>query len=133
MTMTQAEWAEIVKSGDWQRIAAGFKTGSPRPVSLAHFEESILIIAKAYHHAFDRINDLEEQLATVRREHEQFAEAVSDEVMRYQGVWRQDHTYQRGTAVTMNGGLWLALDATDTRPGRGDGTWKLVVKSGHAP
>jgi hypothetical protein len=48
--------------------------------------------------------------------------------LRYAGTYRHGKTYKRGQTVSFRGGLWLALGATDTKPGTGD--WKLVVKSG---
>lgn len=127
------EWAEIVRGGDWHgAIAMNFRTGSREPVTTAQLEQIVLTIARAHHQALDAIDELRCELAVVRREHEQFAKAVADEVMRYQGVWRQDKTYERGTAVSYGGGLWLCVDTSDARPGSND-CWRLTVKSGRAP
>jgi hypothetical protein len=47
----------------------------------------------------------------------------------YQGVYRDDQSYQRGHLVTHSGGLWFCYADTETRPGDGS-HWVLAVKSG---
>ena len=53
---------------------------------------------------------------------------LDETAQRYAGTYRHGKTYKGGQTVSYRGGLWLALGATDTKPGTGD--WKLVVKSG---
>jgi hypothetical protein len=47
--------------------------------------------------------------------------------LRYCGIW-QDQQYERGSFVTMSGGLWACEMRTTSRPGT-DSTWRLAVKS----
>lgn len=54
---------------------------------------------------------------------------ISDEVLRYRGVWLQDKTFAVGSVVTHSGSLWLAKEPTDRRPGT-DPSWKMIVKNG---
>jgi hypothetical protein len=51
--------------------------------------------------------------------------------LKYCGIWQQDHQYERGNFVTMNGGLWHAEMKTTSCPGS-DSTWRLAVKSPRA-
>ena len=53
------------------------------------------------------------------------------DAMKYMGVYEQGRTYQRGEVVSLKGGMWFALETTNTRPGV-NGDWKLTVKSGQA-
>ena len=57
---------------------------------------------------------------------------LDSDAMRFSDVYRHNKTYKRGQVVTHNGGLWFALETTDSKPGS-DGSWKLTVKSGRAP
>jgi len=50
----------------------------------------------------------------------------------YEGVYEHDKTYRRGSLVTRNGGLWLAISETSSQPGSNPAAWRLVVKSGDA-
>jgi hypothetical protein len=109
-----------------------FKAGLPGPLTLAQAEMYLALITGTLERTLNRIEKIEQQLAAVEQKHQQFAETVADEVLRYQGIWRQDKTFPKGSCVTHHGGLWFAVEATDTRPGT-DGFWKLTVKSGHAP
>ena len=53
---------------------------------------------------------------------------LDNEATRYSGIYQSGKTYKRGQSVTLNGGEWRCLEATDSRPGT-DGSWKLMVKS----
>lgn len=57
-------------------------------------------------------------------------ETALDDAMIYRGVWRQDHTFERGSSVSHDGSLWFAKKATDRRPGTPDSGWRLTVKHG---
>jgi len=46
----------------------------------------------------------------------------------YRGIWIPN-PYERGAIVTHKGGLWLAVQGGDGRPGE-SATWKLIVKAG---
>ena len=52
---------------------------------------------------------------------------VEEKTMRYAGVYKAGAEYPVGSAVTPDGGFWLALQKTQTRPGISK-DWKLVVK-----
>ena len=69
-------------------------------------------------------NFVDARLAPIER----LVHELDQGAMRYAGTYRAGKTYKCGEACTHNGGLWLALGATDTKPGTGD--WKLIVKSG---
>lgn len=46
----------------------------------------------------------------------------------YQGVYKPDQPYLRGTLTTWGGSLWLSLADTQRKPGEQNPDWKLVVK-----
>lgn len=50
----------------------------------------------------------------------------------YQGVYKAGTSYARGSLVTRNGGLWLALADTTLIPGSNPTAWRLVCKEGQA-
>jgi len=43
----------------------------------------------------------------------------------FEGGWRADKTYRRGSIVQRQGGTYLALAETDERPGDSD-HWRLI-------
>jgi hypothetical protein len=50
--------------------------------------------------------------------------------LKYVGVFRDDgRRYSEGSAVTHDGGVWIALKATTERPNH-SADWQLAVKSG---
>jgi hypothetical protein len=50
--------------------------------------------------------------------------------LRYLGVFRDDgRKYSEGSAVTFNGGIWIALRGTVEKPNQ-SADWQLAVKSG---
>ena len=51
---------------------------------------------------------------------------------RYEGVYEYGKRYPPGSLTTKSGGLWLAVEPTDTTPGQGASGWKLIVKAGAA-
>jgi hypothetical protein len=48
----------------------------------------------------------------------------------YRGVFRPGAEYKPGNFVTLAGGLWHCQRLTRSKPGGGDGSWRLCVKSG---
>jgi hypothetical protein len=50
---------------------------------------------------------------------------------KYCGVYQAGSDYVAGSLVTRSGGLWLALEDTNTTPGAG-ASWRLIVKEGAA-
>jgi len=49
----------------------------------------------------------------------------------YKGIWSASSTYQKGTACTFDGSLWIAKsDSIAMRPGDTNGAWQLCVKRG---
>lgn len=93
-------------------------SASTTPASAAG---TTVIAAEVRNYIDARLNPLAQQV------HE-----LGQDTMKYRGVYQPGRTYQRGEAVTLNGGLWFALETTDARPGKG-GDWKLTVKSAMAP
>jgi hypothetical protein len=58
-------------------------------------------------------------------------EELEARAMSYQGVHQRAQAYQRGDAVTCNGGLWVAV--TNAREGEVPGqssVWQLAAKGG---
>lgn len=51
--------------------------------------------------------------------------------IRYAGTWQRALPYQRGTVVTSNGGMWIALRDTSEgeRPGDAPDGWQLAAKA----
>jgi len=71
-----------------------------------------------------RITELNQELAEVKSTKHTLADA-------YKGVWQptQFDRYERGSAVTFEGSLWIARAATRAKPGTND-EWQLAVKRG---
>lgn len=51
-------------------------------------------------------------------------------VLIYREIWRENEKYSAGDAVTFGGSLWIALRATQSKPGDGSPDWRLAVKKG---
>jgi hypothetical protein len=66
------------------------------------------------------ISKVEQRLARVENRPE----------LRYFGVWKAGTVYAEHTAVTHDGSIWIAREATSIRPGDGSGAWTLAVKKG---
>jgi hypothetical protein len=82
------------------------------------------------------LTPLIERLAVQERDLAELKQRVAaieaQPAIRYAGVWRADQQYERGSACTHDGGLWIAEHATDERPGNGATAWRLAVKRGGA-
>lgn len=48
----------------------------------------------------------------------------------YRGVWAPATVYVRGSVITRDGGLWLAMSDTGAKPGDDASGWVLIVKRG---
>ena len=48
------------------------------------------------------------------------------------GTYKAGQRYRENGLVSFQGGLWLCLADTDTRPGSGLAGWHLAVKRGEA-
>ena len=48
------------------------------------------------------------------------------------GTYKAGQRYRQNGLVSFQGGLWLCLADTDTRPGSGSPAWRLAVKRGDA-
>jgi len=54
-------------------------------------------------------------------------------IMLYRGVWLEGKVYEPGDTCTWSGGLWIATQQTNSRPGHVDPAsraWKLASKAG---
>ena len=60
---------------------------------------------------------------------EKIAQLEARPALEYRGVWKSGEPYKAGSAVTDQGGLWIAKVATSARPGSSS-DWQLCVKSG---
>jgi hypothetical protein len=76
-----------------------------------------------------KIAMLEAKLAALESRVDELASAAGE--LKYVGIWRDGHEYQRGNFVTIDGSLWHCEQPTRSRPGR-DSTWRLAVKKGTA-
>jgi hypothetical protein len=54
------------------------------------------------------------------------------DTLRFCGVWKTEHEYRPGDAVTHQGGLWVCRENTTGRPNVDHEKWTLAVKSGSA-
>lgn len=55
-------------------------------------------------------------------------QGVSGEGLSYRGLWENSNVYTPNTAVTYDGGLWMALqDSQGVIPGSDDSTWRLIM------
>ena len=76
-----------------------------------------------------RLGDLEQQLATLKREVETTLTtlaALSEKAID-QGVWRADALYRSGDLVSDRGSAWIARQTTSQRPGESS-HWRLAAK-----
>ncbi len=47
----------------------------------------------------------------------------------YRGSWQPNNVYARGSLITFQGALWLAMDNADGKPGASP-SLRLIVKAG---
>jgi hypothetical protein len=77
----------------------------------------------------DRLTAAEREIAGLKA---RLAAIEAKAVIEYRGIWKSGQRYPRGTAITHDGGLWIADDVTDQRPGNGpENGWRLAVKRGN--
>jgi hypothetical protein len=77
----------------------------------------------------DEIEALQAQIAALSA---RVLELEARPGLKYLGVFRDDgRKYSEGSAVTFDGGIWIALRATSERPNH-SADWQLGVKSGGA-
>ena len=50
--------------------------------------------------------------------------------LKFRGLYEHGASYDAGSAVTYDGGLWVAMQDTCTAPRAAPGDWKLAVKAG---
>lgn len=50
--------------------------------------------------------------------------------LKFIGVWHKGVSYQEANAVSHDGSVWIALRATDAKPGEPGSGWQLAVKKG---
>jgi Phage capsid family len=78
----------------------------------------------------DEVKALQAQIAALQARIEELERRPE---LKYLGVFRDDgRKYSEGSAVTHDGGIWIALKATSERPNHSR-DWQLAVKSGGAP
>jgi hypothetical protein len=51
-------------------------------------------------------------------------------LMLYRGVYVAEKSYEAGDVTTWAGSMWVAKEATSTKPGDGSTPWTLAVKAG---
>ena len=112
MIEIDAPTLEAITAQAEKEFAAWFDEGRSLD-ALAAIVFGDLAFAKA------RADALERRLASIKS----FADS-------YAGTWRVGH-FARDAIVTHGGGLWAALEDTDSRPGESS-AWKLIVKGGRA-
>jgi hypothetical protein len=88
-------------------------------------------------HDRDLLTGVAETLAPYLKKIEQLEQRVAElearPALKYLGVFRDDgRKYSEGSAVTHDGGIWIALKATTERPSH-SADWQLAVKSGGQP
>lgn len=75
------------------------------------------------------IHDLEKQITALQKRVQELEQRPE---LKYLGTFRDDgRKYSAGSAVTCDGGIWIALKATTERPNH-SADWQLAVKSGAA-
>jgi hypothetical protein len=47
-------------------------------------------------------------------------------VLRYLGTWTRGVRYEEASAVSYDGSVWIALAATDAKPGEPSSNWQLA-------
>lgn len=105
--------ADEIKNDDWKPL---FK--SDEPVQGWQLDT----LARAL---IGDVNDIYDKLASLRKQVE--ATPKSAPGVHWCGIHEHAKRYAEGSLVTRDGSLWLAVDSTDDRPGRGMG-WRLIVK-----
>jgi hypothetical protein len=53
-------------------------------------------------------------------------------IQKWAGTYIEGTSYAEASLVTRSGGLWCAMKATTTTPGKPDSDWRLIVKAGGA-
>ncbi len=97
------------------------------PEMKAHDVGLIRGIAAAFH---DEIEPLKAQIAKLQARVEELERRPE---LKYLGTWKGDgRKYSEGSAITCDGGIWIALKATSERPNH-SADWQLAVKSGGVP
>jgi hypothetical protein len=78
----------------------------------------------------DEIGALQAQIAALTA---RVLELEARPSLKYLGIFRDDgRKYSEGSAITHDGGVWIALKATTERPNH-SADWQLAVKSGGVP
>jgi hypothetical protein len=97
-----------------------------RPVTVPAFKALVEAFLK-------RVGDLEifvAEMNTNNSTRNAKIATIENDTMRFRGVWKEGAAYGMGAVVVRSGGLWFAERATASPPGKADGGWRLVVKSG---
>lgn len=68
------------------------------------------------------------KIKTTKSSGKQTAKDFSIPAMIYKDVWREGE-YEKQDCVTLSGSLWVAVEATQTRPGESK-DWRMVAKKG---
>jgi hypothetical protein len=112
-----AEWLE------WRK-------GLDAPVASTVGPRTAVLIGSIIKAVAPHIVALEKQVAALQARVEELERRPE---LKYLGVFRDDgRKYSEGSAITHDGGIWIALKATTERPGH-SADWQLAVKSGGVP
>ena len=90
------------------------------------------VTQRAFNRTLEGFGDiLLERLAAIETRLKKLEQAPQ---VKYLGAFQQDVQYPEGSLVTLSGGLWIATARSiGCRPGESAASWRLIVKSGHAP
>jgi hypothetical protein len=123
---TRPSAAALLDEQDFlQRCADDLRVNKPPDMSPA--PRSDLVTDDALDDVLKRIG--EKVGAELRKLRARIADLEAKQ-LKMGGVWKAGVRYQESSLVTHQGGLFLALCDTDTRPGGGSPAWRLAVKAG---
>jgi hypothetical protein len=128
--MGDGELTEELGAESIVRYPANAPATATKSVSVAEIKAREAALLKALNSIPPVILDLENQIGALRTRIEELERRPE---LKYLGVFREDgRRYSEGSAVTHDGGVWIALKATTERPNH-SADWQLAVKSGGQP
>jgi hypothetical protein len=117
---------EVFEREQRQRAADLRKRG--KFLTAADYElTTVQVIAGLRREIRDELEPLKQEVAALKQ---RVAELEQRPQVRHRGTWSAGALYPENSLLTDHGGMWLAKQATETRP-PGD-HWQLVVKAGEA-
>lgn len=128
MNLIKAEWLAEHGNGtvSWSEFNRFLKKLSVRVVNLMAKQDyaNVKVFAEYVESVEKRLLESSRKIYALERAQ---TKSLADF---YKGVWQPAGRYERGDVCTWQGGMWVAIRSTETKPGDGDSGWQLAVKAG---